>query len=216
MQQKINIEQELNDLQLKVPIVSMPEFSVPAGYFDNLEMSVLDRIHSEDFIAQLPKNMPFDAPQGYFDQLSNELNTSISLEQLPKNTPYQVPIGYFNDLDTQILSKIAQTKPSLKPLKVSSRRFAPLSMAASILFFIVSGFFLINQQSSPSVEQQLAKISDDEINLYIQAHQQEFETDLVSAEALDDSQVDIPTLEKDIIENQLNTLTKEELSSYIL
>jgi hypothetical protein len=109
------------------------------------------------------------------------------------------------------MSKIKTNAPS----QIGTRRFAPLSMAASILFFIGLGFLMFNQTSKPSVEQQLATISSVEIENYIQAHQMEFDTDLV-LEGIDESRVDVQTLESEIIENQLNTISEEELSSYIL
>jgi hypothetical protein len=43
----------------------------------------------------------------------------------------------------------------------------------------------------------------------------EFDNDL-ALESIDESRLDLQKLENEIIENQLNTISEEELSSYIL
>jgi len=214
---------------------------VPKGYFDEMSANLMETIKLDDFTLSLPKSMPFDIPQNYFEQLEDDLKTSIFLEQLPKSSPLLAPDeNYFNDFAAQMTSHIYLDQISNKnplsvpssyfdtqhdqimskiktnaPTQIGTRRFAPLSMAASILFFIGLGFLMFNQTSKPSVEQQLATISSSEIENYIQSHQLEFDTDLV-LEGIDESRVDFQTLENEIIENQLNTISKEELSSYIL
>jgi hypothetical protein len=241
MQHKKDILNELNDLKVNLPLVEMPDFTMPKGYFDELSANLMENIKLDDFTNSLPKSMPFDIPQNYFEQLEDDLKTNLFLEQLPKSNPYSAPDeNYFNDFAAQMTSHIYLDQISNKnplsvpssyfdtqhdqimsktkinaPIQNSSRRFAPLSMAASILFFIGLGFLMFNQTSKPSVEQQLAAISSAEIENYIQAHQMEFDTDLV-LEGIDESRVDVQTLESEIIENQLNTISEEELSSYIL
>jgi len=241
MQHKKDILNELNDLKVNLPLVEMPDFTVPKGYFDEMSANLMETIKLDDFTLSLPKSMPFDIPQNYFEQLEDDLKTSIFLEQLPKSSPLLAPDeNYFNDFAAQMTSHIYLDQISNKnplsvpssyfdtqhdqimskiktnaPTQIGTRRFAPLSMAASILFFIGLGFLMFNQTSKPSVEQQLATISSSEIENYIQSHQLEFDTDLV-LEGIDESRVDFQTLENEIIENQLNTISKEELSSYIL
>lgn len=241
MQHRKDILNELNDLNVNLPLVEMPDFIVPKGYFDDLSANIMETIKLDDFTHSLPKSMPFDIPQNYFEQLEDDLKTSLFIEQLPKSTPLSAPSEtYFNDFSAQLTSQVYLDSISNKnplsvpnayfetqheqimslvktnaPTQIGSRRFAPMSMAASILFFIGLGFLMFNQTSKPSVEQQLAAISSTEIENYIQAHQLEFDTDLV-LEGIDESRVDVQTLESEIIENQLNTISEEELSSYIL
>ncbi|MBL7767131.1 MAG: hypothetical protein JNJ58_13610 [Chitinophagaceae bacterium] len=219
MQAANDIQQELKDLGCEIPLVGMPAFQVPEHYFQELPELLMEQIHREDFLAGLPKQTPFTLPDGYFDQMADQVKADIALEafvdQLPKSNPYTLPQGYFDTLLPSVQQKIS---PAPVLTYTSKRRWTTtLSLAASLLLFISIGFGLLLQPGKPAmnVEQELSSLTSSEIDAYIQSHQSEFDTDLALLE-MDDSKIDIPKLESEIIESQLNRLSDEEINAYTL
>lgn len=216
MENKTNIAQELNDLHINLPVCPMPaSMQVPPAYFTHLADNILAQIKLEDTIQDLPKTNPFEVPTGYFEEFESNLSSLLALESLPKSMPYQVPDNYFEQLSEQVISNIPIEKPVLKPLRGTNHTFAYLSMAATILLFVGLSFIFLSQKNTPSVEQQLSMMPDTEVNNYIKNHQNEFETDVV-LDVLDESHIDLNSLEAEIIDKQLNNLSDEEIASFIL
>ena len=239
------ISTELKDLNLELPWLNMPSMSLPNDYFESLSDELVDQIHTEDFLATLPKSMPQELPPhffehnieqlahavfidqlpkqelnevpiGYFEHFAEDLSTTLFIDQLPKSQPQIIPSSYFDQFHDQLMQDVkAETKPSKVLLQVTSRRINPMAIAASILFMLGMGFFLLQQTKPLSIEQQVATLSTAEIEQYIQTHQAEFDTDL-SIEYIDPNQIDILQLENEILNNQLELLSEEEIEAYLL
>jgi len=111
-------------------------FSVPAGYFKNLDehiMSVknLDEVKNsqplngfllpENYFGELTGNIQsrialekynnkeeFSVPENYFEELTNSIESRIALEQCKnEDESFSVPEGYFDELTNNIQSRIA-------------------------------------------------------------------------------------------------------------
>ncbi|WP_158824865.1 hypothetical protein [Mucilaginibacter lacusdianchii] len=65
----------------------------------------------EDAVLRMfPKGSPFTVPDGYFDDLSQRLQSYVHLDDLKQDEPaygFTVPENYFDDLSSQIQSRIA-------------------------------------------------------------------------------------------------------------
>ena len=105
-------------------------FSIPEGYFEELNNAILSAV-KEDIVVldQLPKLNAFDLPLGYFDHLSVDIMNSIKMQSEDNRdgpndlssllgtvqglNVFGVPQGYFDNLATAILNK---TDAILSPL----------------------------------------------------------------------------------------------------
>jgi hypothetical protein len=211
------IASELKDQRIYILYGLKSPMNLPLGYFDNFSDSVLELIHEEDFLASLPKKMPFEVEINYFDSLEISILAQIkaeNVESLPKTMPFDSPIGYFEGLENELKSKIEIQKKEIKPLRVTRPKTQVFSIAASIILFLGIGFLFLKPTKTINVEQQLAKISTNEINAYILQHQAEFTTD-IATETIDETSVDVNKLENEIIESQINNLSKEDLKNYL-
>ena len=212
------IASELKDQGINIPNGLKPPMNVPLGYFDDFSDSVLELIKEEDFLASLPKKMPFDFETTYFDSLESSILDQIkgenNIESLPKTMPFALPIGYFEDLENELKAKIEIPKKEITPLRVTRTKTQVFSIAASIILFLGIGFLFLKPTKTINVEQQLAQISTNEINAYILQHQAEFTTD-IATETIDETSVDVNKLENEIIESQINNLSKEDLKNYL-
>ena len=109
-------------------------FTVPAGYFDELEDLILSLKKLEEFKGEgflVPENyfevlssniqsriaieaaadsaaLGFAVPEGYFEELSSNIQARVAIEELAGNDDlgFTVPDGYFNNLEQQIQSRI--------------------------------------------------------------------------------------------------------------
>ena len=180
-----NIVNELKDIGIDIPNGLKSPMDCPLDFFTNFSESVLDLIKEEDFLATMPKKMPFALPKDYFQDFENELKTKIEIE-----------------------------KKEIKPLRLTHTKTQVFSIAASIILFLGLGFMFLKPTKTINIEQQLTTISINEINAYIMQHQVEFATDIVT-ESIDETNVDVNKLENEIIESQINDLTKEDLKNYL-
>lgn len=112
-------------------------FKVPQGYFDILA----DNIHITVFIENFKEkqiNTGFTVPQNYFDTLKNKLSTTINLQKQPQNN-----------------SKIKILKLNL------------IQYAAAACILIVCGFAIYINLGKNTLQNQLANLPNEDIELYL-------------------------------------------------
>ena len=209
------IQEELQALGIQLPACVQTPLLVPENYFETLHASVLAEIKQEDFMRSLPKKMPFEMPEAFFTDFEKNIKTEIAVASLSKEMPFETPEGYFDLLPQHVLEKVQHETPkvqSLKPLRTKSFNWA---IAASLLLFFSIGFGIMSQKDKLNANQQLAALSDTEIQNYIQANQAEFDIDLASENDVNLQSLDVQKLEQDIIETQLNNLAAEEVANYL-
>ena len=213
-----NIVNELKDIGIDIPNGLKSPMDCPLDYFTNFSESVLDLIKEEDFLATLPKKMPYEIDNHYFQLSENEITSFVKAEEsidfLPKTMPFALPKDYFQDFENELKTKIEIEKKEIKPLRLTHTKTQVFSIAASIILFLGLGFMFLKPTKTINIEQQLTTISINEINAYIMQHQVEFATDIVT-ESIDEINVDVNKLENEIIESQINDLTKEDLKNYL-
>lgn len=115
MPNRQNIENELNELDSRLPVQAPPmPYAVPAGYFEGLAGQVLDRIRREEASSELASIAPM-------------------LSTLPKQTPYTTPIGYF---EQPISTPMTTAAPVVS---IASRRWVRYAMGAAAM---ITGIFI--------------------------------------------------------------------------
>ena len=111
-------------------------FTVPAGYFDDLEDRIVSYKNLREkyngtadgftipagYFEELPGNIQsrigieealnegagFSVPEGYFEELGSRINSRIWIEEaLGNKEGFSVPAGYFEELNKNILDKTA-------------------------------------------------------------------------------------------------------------
>lgn len=82
-------------------------FTVPDGYFDELEQQIVSYIKLDELKSGSPSN-GFAVPENYFDELSNNINARIAIEEAADKeaTGFTVPESYFDELSQNIQSRI--------------------------------------------------------------------------------------------------------------
>jgi len=98
----------LNDYMSLKQVNPLNPFTVPEGYFDNLEAHVMSLKNLDELIINTPAN-GFTVPEGYFDELANNIQSRITIETTLNNedTGFAVPEGYFSELTNNIESRLA-------------------------------------------------------------------------------------------------------------
>lgn len=78
-------------------------FTVPAGYFDELEQRITSYIHLEQLHSE---NEGFTVPENYSDELSANIQSRIAIEEMAGDRDgFAIPEGYFENLAGQITSR---------------------------------------------------------------------------------------------------------------
>lgn len=217
------IANELKELQIQLPVSSMPEMEIPENYFEDFPPQLVSQIKSEVFLHSLPSNTPFQIPENYFLQFEGELNkklTALPIEEISIQSPYSVSENYFAEFPDIILAKVSSSDFTSTNTKFSNKWFINFSMAATVLLFMGLAFMLLQKQQAPehaiaSLEKQLSTIPDYDIEYYAQSHSGELEQSL-NLLPLDESMIDVNGLQIEILENSFNQLSDEDLSAYNL
>lgn len=97
----------LNDYMSLKQVNPNNPFTVPNGYFDELEQQIVSYIKLDELKNGSPSN-GFSVPENYFDELSNNINARIAIEEAADKeaTGFTVPKGYFDELSQNIQSRI--------------------------------------------------------------------------------------------------------------
>jgi hypothetical protein len=141
-------------------------FAVPDQYFEGLS----DRISAAVFVDDLKSEVGFvapEVPEGYFELLTQEINSRITLEAL-KLTPehgFDVPVGYFESLQGNIISKVSEVdtvaakieKP--KVIRLWSTGFAKYAAAACLVLASAFAIF-VNQDKLFSSNENVVATAD--------------------------------------------------------
>ncbi len=143
----------LQELQSISPFLASLErvnvFSVPTDYFNQLSDSVLSTLNNEHTSFGNIQSPDFDLPEGYFENLSNNILGKIQANQqeeklfvdgLEKINTFTVPEKYFDELPLRILSKIKNKKAPVISLSIHSS-IVKYAVAAMLTGFMALGIY---------------------------------------------------------------------------
>lgn len=167
-------------------------FQVPEGYFDGFATQVLARIKTgastpmgesvdaelarlSPAISGITRVMPYQLPEGYFEELSPVLTV------VQDGSTYQVPEGYFAEFPKRMLEKVAAPVPVAKVIPIHREDEKVLKgnwWKYSSVAAIAACFLLIfswpqadtkvgGGKTTLDVAQAFQKVSDQEMQAYL-------------------------------------------------
>jgi hypothetical protein len=202
MKQGKEIVDELKGIAPEMPVTATP-YSVPEGYFDAFPAKLMQLLRQEEQAVS---------------SVEEELESlSPFLAGLPRKTPFEAPAGYFNQLEIN-LEAITQAPETGKvvPMKAPGRvkTIRRILVAAGVAALLsVGGLYMLqnNGNTATKMDRQLAALSDQEIEDYLQTHTDDFDDDAIFAAVGNETVLpseldDMPTdaLEEYVDENLIN------------
>lgn len=163
-----------------------------------------------DFEQQLSKQLnstaAFGVPEGYFENLTQEIENQIILEklQVTKQLPYQVPSGYWEQARHRTIKKIVtRQSPIVVMLQAKSTWY--ISMAAAACFALLM-YFNINTPLPTSINATSHQEVDITVeNTYLFAVNEEDLIDLLATSLNSDTtnQIEEALLNENISTNEI-------------
>ncbi|HEY5327822.1 MAG TPA: hypothetical protein VIJ27_12535 [Mucilaginibacter sp.] len=169
----------LNDYKLLKQVSDANPFTVPAGYFDNLE----ERIVSGKNLEELKNNGltgGFTVPGNYFEELTANIQSRLTIEEVVNKKDakhFTVPQGYFNQLNKSIVDKTVNSRnASGNGMVIRLFASAAFKYATAACFALVlGGGILLNELTDPAyihknsfLHKQLSNVPIDDIKNYLQ------------------------------------------------
>jgi hypothetical protein len=98
----------LNDYMSLKQVNPNNPFTVPEGYFDELEQQIMSYVKLDDLKKSAPEQ-GFTVPENYFEDLSSTTKARIGIEEAldKENAGFAVPENYFEDLSSTIKVRIS-------------------------------------------------------------------------------------------------------------
>ncbi len=121
------------------------------------------------------KTVPFSVPEGYFNQLSDEITKTIEIEAFEEQfkfcaMPLEVPSGYFDSLPQSMLLAAKQADASAKTARlISFKGFRSWAVAASVVLVATISGGIYWSQSNKNPERILSKVGEPEIVEYVES-----------------------------------------------
>ncbi|WP_461533635.1 hypothetical protein [Sinomicrobium sp.] len=113
------------------------------------------------------RNNDFKVPEGYFGQLKDRLQESVSqIDRIPERDGFSVPDYYLETLQERILNRTVQSAPSSK--KSIVRRLYPIASAAALVAVLLSAIFGIISRNNSDSAKAFADILSEDIEYYVQ------------------------------------------------
>lgn len=177
-------------------------FLLPENYFTQFPATLAEILEVKAIEARLPRKNVFEAPQGYFETLSERVMEAVAEdavlpEGLQKEMPFAVPGGYFQEFSGNLMARIAEgeavkTIPphAEKPKTIPLRPRIPLPVqmmrwaAAAVLILGVA--LGIQQAGTPqstatTTRRALASIPENTLQEYVYQHADDFDIDMIEA-----------------------------------
>jgi hypothetical protein len=145
-------------------------------------------------MAAEDKKNGYSIPNGYFDNLSENIRISIFLSEIEhkkSDNGFITPRNYFNELESK-LSKIPRNFTNSAPkktLKIISLNFIKYAVAAT--FLLISAFaFYTYTNSNNNLQNKLGSLSNEDIEVYLQNTTNASDVPLL-IENVDDIKIDV-------------------------
>ena len=198
----IAIEENVSDIFFSGSV----DNDVPHRYFDTLADTILDKIKAQKTVSA-----------------SEELRTlSPMLYSIRNENVFEVPAGYFEELSNAVISRLTPQQAKIVVMKRRTTTFFKYAVAAAFTGVMALGVFKFTNPSGNSklpeyvtaglkiddVDQELSKLSDDEIVKYLEASGSDVKTALVanSVDANELPSEEEYLLDEKALDNYLNSI----------
>lgn len=239
MTRNTNILNELTELNSSLVNISTQNvYTVPAGYFDELVLTVLNRIKAmnaanaaEEFgylaptLNSISKKIPYTVPVGYFDSLAETVLQSVresndyqtaqeeieTLSPLLSSLKKQVPYS----VPQGYFDSIAETpaKPSVKVISITHRSWFKYTAAAVVVGVIaITSIFIIKNNTGEKALARFEKKLNNEIKAMSDSELKEF-MELTAAGLNGEEKASTSTTDE--IKELLKDVPESELKEFI-
>ena len=141
-------------------------------------------------LAGLEKKNPFSVPEGYFEQLSKDIVSGVSVQKIKnfadkEESGFSVPQGYFAALNETIRQRVIQeekasrSKASGSIIKQLNQRWIKYAVAACITVVIGAAFLLNIPLNNSSLNAGFNELSENEIITYLELYSDRSDTPLI-------------------------------------
>ncbi len=210
---KVKNESAADELRILSPMLYSVQnenvFEVPQGYFDDFSDAILAKVKNENAVDELRTLSPM-------------------LYSIQNENVFDVPQGYFEGLGEEVLNKV-QPQTKVIVMKRRTTTFFKYAVAAAFTGVMALGVFKFTNTSVNSklpdyvtaglkiedVDQELSKISDDEIVKYLEASGSDVKTALV-ANSIDENELPSEEeylLDEKALDNYLNSINLGDLKN---
>lgn len=146
----------------------------------------------------------FKVPEGYFDELEDQISIAQKEASLPKETGYKVPSNYFENFEDKLLTTLhsEENKATVKVIPLYQRNWFKVttSIAACLLIAL---FVSLNQKDDITIE-----LAENEVTNYL-------ETDLASIDTDDIAQL-LTETELEELDFDNEEVSNTNLEEYLL
>ena len=202
----VNLSSELTGIRSK------SVFEVPAGYFESLAGSILAKIKTEQA-----------------DDAATEIRAlSPMLYSIQSQNIFELPQGYFENLSGEVLDKVVP-QPKVIKMQRRSSTFIKYAVAAAFTGVMALGVFKFTNKDKEAVlpeyvtaglkmqdvDQELAKISNDDIVKYLEANGTDVKTAMV-ANSIDENELPSQEdylLDEKALDKYLNSINVNDLKN---
>ncbi len=210
----LDIEVEADNLSVELMATrSKNVFEVPVGYFDTLAGSILTKIktaEAEDAATEIRALSPM-------------------LYSIQNQHVFELPQGYFENLSAEILDKVS-LQPKVIKMQRRSSTFIKYAVAAALTGVMALGVFKFTDKPKAEfivpdyvtaglkvqdVDQELAKISDDDIVKYLEANGTDVKSAIV-ANSIDENELPSQEdylLDEKALDKYLNSINVNDLKN---
>jgi hypothetical protein len=176
------------------------------------------------FVADLPKNTPFEAPEGYFKEFSSRIIEQIQvqnidkevlsplMQSLKKENPFSVPVGYMSQFNVDIAPKKTKIVPLFRINTVL--KYAAAASIIGIIATFATLFFSNIDKSEIGKSNGNAMISTDAFALYLSEAEIADEEDALET-VISDSESLLVQMDAKVISELLTEIPENEISNYI-
>jgi hypothetical protein len=185
-------------------------------------------IHSElsaisPLLAEMPKSIPFVAPDGYFNEFSNRILSKIDeqvtekealsplLQSLKKENPFSVPPAYLQEFKVNVTPKEAKVIPFFNLKAVL--KYAAAAAVVGIIATFVTLFFSSEKQGTIAKSTDEVAISADGYALFLN-ETASIEEDHSQA-SIEDTQSLLVQMDANTVTEILSEIPENEISTYI-
>jgi len=209
----LDIEVENDNLSPELTgIKSKNVFQIPVGYFESLAGSILTKIQTEEA-----------------EDAATEIRAlSPMLYSIQNQHVFELPQGYFENLSAQILDKV-NPQPKVIKMQRRSSTFFKYAVAAALTGVMALGVFKFTSTDKKAdlpgyvtaglkvqdVDQELTKLSDDDIVRYLEANGTDVKTAMV-ANSIDENELPSQEdylLDEKALDKYLNSINVNDLKN---
>jgi hypothetical protein len=203
-----------------------------------------DDILSAELIGLAGKNV-YEVPQGYFETLPGSILAKIKtaetddaateiralspmLYSIQNENVFAVPPGYFENLSDEVLNKV-KPQPKVIPMQRRSSNIFKYAVAAAFTGVMALGVFKFTGSTGKNklpdyvtaglkvqdIDQELAKVSDDDIVKYLEANGTDVKTAMV-ANSIDENELPSQEdylLDEKALDKYLNSINVNDLKN---